>query len=472
MTTQTTPTPRRRVALVQYPRSQDDVVKALRRIFDSHPEWSMQTTASTQDEHVDLQWSDYDQIDWDLVDGDEGKRRLVNSYAIRKGLIRKNHLSHTIALYLSKNPTSPLAQAAPQTFYFNLSFADELDELLVDELYDVQHSFDTSDPKNPSWWILKAALADKGVGIRLFSDRDQLEQIFQEFEPLSSDEEENEEEQDDDDAVATRAYGASTRVDSSQLREWVIQRYVSNPLLLSPSNTPSSPGYKFHLRVYVVASGALTIRVHHPFLALFAPTPYSTPQSSDEVDLSAHLTNTCLQTTIMGSQAPPESVNTLQGMQEYTILGGLLEAQKLTREHVTKIEDSVGQVVAELFKAAVGAGTSFQALPNAFEIFGLDFLVDDEFQISLLEVNACPDFGQTGSSLQSVIGHLFASTLEEIVVPYFTRQEQDHQRLEEPRDGWMGQQPPSTETQGLSLDDTPRSGLRKVLEMEICKGWS
>ncbi|KDE06070.1 tubulin-tyrosine ligase [Microbotryum lychnidis-dioicae p1A1 Lamole] len=471
MTTQSTPTPRRRVALVQYPRSQDDVVKALRRAFEAHPEWSMQTT-TTSDDQIDLQWSDYDQIDWDLVEGAQGKTRLVNSYVIRKGLIRKNHLSHTIALYLSKNPTSPLARAAPQTFYFTLSFADELDELLVDELYDVQHSFDTADPDKPSWWVLKAALADKGVGIRLFSDRAQLEQIFQEFEPVSNDDEE--EEEDYDEAFGTKAYGTGTRVDSSQLREWVVQRYVSNPLLFSPSNNPSSPSYKFHLRVYVVASGALTVHVHHPFLALFAPTPYSTPESSDKVDLSAHLTNTCLQTTIMGSQALPDSVNTLQKMQGYTILGGALEGQKLTREQITKIEDSVGEVVAELFKAAVGAGTSFQALPNAFEIFGLDFLVDDELRVSLLEVNACPDFGQTGPKLQSVIDHLFASTLDELVIPYFKRQEHDLPTSVEPRDAYASAEPqtPSKALQGLILEETTQPGLRKVLAMEISKAWS
>lgn len=144
---------------------------------------------------------------------------------IPRSLIRKNHLSHTLALFLSKNPSSPLRQSAPQTVYFNLSFADELDELLQDELYDVAVSFDENESKEPGqekWWILKAALADKGNGIRLFSSREQLEGIFEEFEE-SSDEEEEEEDDEEDGNGRSLGYGEGTRVNASQLREWVVQ---------------------------------------------------------------------------------------------------------------------------------------------------------------------------------------------------------------------------------------------------------
>ncbi len=155
------------------------------------------------------------------------QQQLLTSYCHHCRLIRKNHLSHTLALFLSKNPTSPLRHSAPKTFYFNLSFADELDELLQDELYDVAVSFDENQGKEAGqekWWILKAALADKGNGIRLFSSREALEEIFDEFEE-SSDEEEDEDEEDEEEGGNGRSlgYGEGTRVNASQLREWVIQ---------------------------------------------------------------------------------------------------------------------------------------------------------------------------------------------------------------------------------------------------------
>ena len=61
----------------------------------------------------------------------------------------------------------------------------------------------------------------------------------------------------------------------------------------------------------------------------------------------------------------------------------------------------------------------FQLLPNAFEIFGVDFLVDEEGTAWLLEVNAFPDFAQTGGELQGVIRELFEEVVEVAVKPFF-----------------------------------------------------
>jgi hypothetical protein len=164
--------------------------------------------------------------------------------SLSHSLIRKSNLAHTIALFLSKNPDSPLRQAAPKTFHFTCSFADEIDELLMDDLYEVDQSFAEAEEKGapPKWWILKAALADKGNGIRLFSDRETLEEIFREFEPESDDDEEDEEEDEDANATSggtTRAamFGADTRVDATQLREWVIQ--VGPPFCMTTAHLPS-----------------------------------------------------------------------------------------------------------------------------------------------------------------------------------------------------------------------------------------
>ena len=45
----------------------------------------------------------------------------------------------------------------------------------------------------------------------------------------------------------------------------------------------------------------------------------------------------------------------------------------------------------------------FQTLPNAFEIFGVDWLVDAEGRCWLLEVNAFPDFKQSGDEGREVV---------------------------------------------------------------------
>jgi hypothetical protein len=65
----------------------------------------------------------------------------------------------------------------------------------------------------------------------------------------------------------------------------------------------------------------------------------------------------------------------------------------------------------------------FQPLPNSFEIFGLDFMVgiegNGELNTYLLEVNAFPDFRQTGDELSGMIEGLFEGVVNKGVAPFF-----------------------------------------------------
>jgi tubulin---tyrosine ligase len=110
------------------------------------------TVLSTAPDSVDplLQWSSYDEIDHDLTNA-HSRNALSSSYIIRKALIRKHFLATTIEQYLSKRLDSPLRNGIPQTFVFDLSFADELDELLSDDLWELNEELIS---KN-KWWILK-----------------------------------------------------------------------------------------------------------------------------------------------------------------------------------------------------------------------------------------------------------------------------------------------------------------------------
>lgn len=418
----------KRTALLEWPRN-DYITLSLRRAFAAVlPAWSVvEQSEQLQGRNPDLQFSDYDLLDWDT-----GMQRgnMLSSYVIRKSsvplhfqlllkikcilllalhfvtrtdglmvtnrLIRKNHLSHTISLYLAKNPTSILSSTIPKSSLFSLSFPDELDELLLDDLYELNESFLKNEEKEAGerkWFILKPALADRGNGIRLFSSREELEGIFEEFQEDSDDEEEEEEE------------GKNTTVNASQMREWVVQvrpssltrhsltlrpqEYLSKPLLLDPLPSRNEVPTKFHLRVYVVAVGALKVYVHHPFLALFAPTAYEFPPTTTEsgsINIAPHLTNTCLQSPSLPSSEIV--VTTLPSLTTHEILAGPNKGTKFTLEQVAMIESAVGEVVAETFRAGVSSGSGFQCLPNVFEIFGVDFLVDERFEVSLLEINA------------------------------------------------------------------------------------
>jgi hypothetical protein len=97
-----------------------------------------------------LQWSTYDEIDHELT---LIKRHalLASSYTFRKALIRKHFFSRIINSYTAKKPGSILNPTCPRTFELEISFADELDEMWADELWELGSELEAGS----SWWILK-----------------------------------------------------------------------------------------------------------------------------------------------------------------------------------------------------------------------------------------------------------------------------------------------------------------------------
>ncbi|KAJ3750194.1 tubulin-tyrosine ligase [Lentinula detonsa] len=387
----------------------DTSVKILTSIPNAPPDASL------------VQWSSYDEIEHEFS---MNESILQSSYIIRKSLIRKHFLSRCIFSYLTKHPDSVLKSAWPRTYEIEISFADELDELFADELWELGKELGSSQ----RWWILKPGMADRGNGIRIFNDREMLERILEEFE-----EEEEQEEKEDQSQQEL-----NTAVVISQLRHFVIQEYILNPLLLDPREVLIGPdtltpnvleGHKFHLRAYCVASGALTLYLYNRVLALFSSVPYSVPNAQDDfqVDLTPHLTNTSLQT-----HRGEEGVRLLDELVGCHILSENSEHHPiLTSEDVSDILRQIAVVLADTFKAALENPINFQAIPNAFELFGIDFLVAEDlnhieggsrFQVKLLEINAEPAIELTGPRLAWILEDLFVDIGKVCIEPFFATQ--------------------------------------------------
>lgn len=364
-----------------------------------------------------LQWRQYESLDFDrLMSGSDTS--LSNSYVIRKALIRKHYLSMTVSHWLTKNPESALKRHVKPGVEFEVDFAEFLDDALI-EAFELHESWQRNESKEPSereWWILKPGMSDRGQGIRLFSSEEELTEIFEVWDPPSEDEEEDEEDEaahsgdeaDDPGPKFQDNDDDETGIMTSQLRHFVAQPYIDPPLLM-PSDHPSA-GRKFHIRTYVLAVGALKVYVYKPMLALFAGQSYTAPSTESQPDLSAHLTNTCLQTgeregSVHAFWSLPSSLPDLQTQDPDW------------REEVFKqICESTGQI----FEAAARSmSIHFQPLPNAFELFGLDFMVDADGTTWLMEVNAFPDFAQTGSELQDLVKNLMEDVVDVAIKPYF-----------------------------------------------------
>jgi len=189
-----------------------------------------------------VQWSTYDEIDHHLTHSDH-RDVLSSSYVIRKALIRKHFLSRCVHSYLTKHPDSVLRTAVPKTWDMEIAFADDLDDLWVDELWDLSDALDgPSSAAWPEegcdrWWILKPGMADRGMGIRLFDSKEALRRTLEEFDDDSlggKDEEEDGGDGGDETAAAASTPGTDNKTSSiviSQLRHFVIQASGASVIL-------------------------------------------------------------------------------------------------------------------------------------------------------------------------------------------------------------------------------------------------
>jgi tubulin--tyrosine ligase len=364
-----------------------------------------------------FQWVQYESIDFDHL-MEHSSSSVANAYVIRKALIRKHYLSTTIANWITKYPQSSLKKHVKPSVEFEVDYAEFLDDALV-EAWDLKESWASNEEKEANeqeWWILKPGMSDRGQGIRLFSTEEDLTSIFEEWDPPSDDE-------DEDADARSDAGNDNDGMMTSQLRHFIAQPYIHPPLLLAPPSSTSLR--KFHIRTYVLATGALQVYVYRPMLALFAARSYVPPwdqvlQEDREEAMKAHLTNTCLQET--GDREG--SVGLFWNMPDAVPMQPDLDIDIDAKDWKDKIFSQLCAITGETFEAAArGMSIHFQPLPNAFEIFGLDFMVsvetDGELKCWLLEVNAFPDFRQTGDELSGMVEGLFEGVVDVAVGKFF-----------------------------------------------------
>ena len=334
-----------------------------------------------------IQISDFENIEWEHV---MSGNQMASSYLVRKGLSRKAQLSLQIRRYISKHPNTCLKTSFPFTLivetwnaYENMKLdfgrgtLASFDSFSVSNaplrsrldwcLAEIKETLEDEDKKD--WvWILKPSVTNKGMNIAVV---DAWEGVLDYLE------------------------------DEPDIREWVLQRYIEKPLLVN--------GYKFHLRVYVLCVGALRVYVFERILMLLAAHKYDL---YDFDDVYKHLTNTARSAEDIAFKEE-DFVKVLDDLPAYLCKERPRQYQNVEQaeDATAKIRAQIRDITADLFAAYENEYTIFAPMSNCFELYGLDFMVDCNMKVSLLEVNPGPDVKQTGDRLRGVIVDLWDQIL-------------------------------------------------------------
>lgn len=206
-------------------------------------------------------------------------------------------------------------------------------------------------------WIYKPSTLNNGQDIKLFKNINEIKKHYQTTNRLGGD--------------------------------FVLQQYIENPHLLN--------GHKYTLRMFVILTNYNGYTLYPQGYYNIGLKKY--PTSNDFSDLSAHLTNEHL--------CDPEP-NVIQmpssKVKEFDLL-------------LPKISDTVSKTM-DVFKKTAPEYFS-QKKQKCFDILGFDFLLDNNFNLWLLEINHGPNFPKEEPHVlkQHLYNPFWKFLVEDFVIP-------------------------------------------------------
>jgi len=191
--------------------------------------------------------------------------------------------------------------------------------------------------------------------------------------------------------------------DAAKRRNFVLQRYIENPLLLG--------GYKFHMRIflYLESMNPPVGYVYHGGQVLFSTKKYTCERETlgSNFDKYAHLTNWSL-------HGKDDNHEALLANKDVVGVGCEWRWNKLVRHLKAKYPKTysesdmwrqLSRIGKEVLLAIISHDTCKRyakkmAKDRHFEIYGMDVLMDDQFKCWLLECNNSPGLNDSPDKVQ------------------------------------------------------------------------
>uniref|UniRef100_A0A1A8TZ80 Tubulin--tyrosine ligase n=1 Tax=Nothobranchius furzeri TaxID=105023 RepID=A0A1A8TZ80_NOTFU len=160
----------------------------------------------------------------------------------------------------------------------------------------------------------------------------------------------------------------------------VIQKYLEKPLLLEPGHR------KFDIRSWVLVDHQYNIYLYREGVLRTSSEPYN---SSDLQDMTSHLTNHCIQKEHSQNYGQYEEGNEMF-FDDFRLY--LLNAHGVTLE--TAILPQIKHVIKSCLTCIEPAISTKHLSYQSFQLFGFDFMLDENFRVWLIEINGAPACAQ------------------------------------------------------------------------------
>eukprot|EP00743_Colponemidia_sp_Colp-15_P004635 GILK01004995.1.p1 GENE.GILK01004995.1~~GILK01004995.1.p1 ORF type:complete len:998 (+),score=200.20 GILK01004995.1:113-2995(+) len=302
--------------------------------------------------------------------------QILNHFENHRGLCTKTGLIQSLRRYFS-DPRYPPYDIIPTSFVISSSVEDhELAQFIT--RYKSIARGSASQERMPvkhctkNMWLVKPAALNQGKGIEVFKDLSQIINFLTTRQPKSL---------------------------------WLVQKYIERPLLFA--------GRKFDIRIWVLFTNRLDVFMYEQGYLRTSSDVYDTESKDNYV----HLTNNCLQ-KYGDNYGRWEEGNTLSFASFQSYLDETFPEQKIDFEAhlIPRMKD----LIVDTF-LSVRSQLNQSNRKHNFELFGYDFMVDEDFRVWLIEVNTNPYLGVSckyiSNLLPEMIDDVFRINVDPILPP-------------------------------------------------------
>lgn len=348
-------------------------------------------------EYIDEHFPDWVKVESKTELSDENKSKLVVFYWNQlknktlnarlncgKQLIyqipNNSVLTSKIGLLVSLRSYDRYLSGQPMVMSWHMNYRTFFPETFRLDIRDERMQF-LEDYVDGQVWISKPTALNRGRGIYLIRCRDDIEALKERLESR-------------DKRIA------SGRV-NTEISGRIVQRYVCYPMLLNRR--------KFDVRAYM-----LLYQTSRGLMAFYRSgycrLSLNEYDADDTEDLTTHLTNQSLQKK--DPKYEEEKDETVWSMEEFNTYmnTNYSSLDKLPENWVmTSFNEKCKQIAAHCVAAVK---SRLDPRVGFFDLIGVDYLVDEDFRVFLLEMNTNPALSTNCSKLQDIIPSVVQETLD------------------------------------------------------------